>query len=303
MADDSVRALIRAASARLTEAGVPSPRVDAELLMAHVLGVPRSQLSSQAHPTPELAAEFRGLIDRRCLREPLQHLIGEAYFRYLTLAVGPGVFIPRPETETLVDIALAELASIRRTAPGGTSVVVDLCTGSAVIPLAMATEHRRVRATAVELSEPALVWARRNIADCADELADAESSCELVAGDARKAAELLPALVGEVDVLTCNPPYIPDDAIPRDPEVRDHDPALALYGGRDGLDIVRDVVDQAALLLKPGSLLLIEHGDEQGDAGGTTGVPTVVRANERFTDVRDHHDLAARPRVTTARRR
>ena len=212
------------------------------------------------------------------------------------------MFIPRPETETLVDIALAELASLRAHNAHAGLVVVDLCTGSAAIPLAIATESSGVQAIGVELSPEAFEWATRNVGAHVSALAAAGSSLDLINGDAREAVTLLPHLAGAVDVLTCNPPYIPAEAIPRDPEVRDFDPAIALYGGLDGLEVVRDVVEQAASLLRPGGLLLLEHGDEQGEAGGDAGFPDLVRNAGGFTDVMDVADLAGRPRVTSARR-
>lgn len=298
----AIRVLLDDATAQLDTAGVGSPRVDAELLLSHVLNVPRSQLLCAPDPTDQEFGTFRTLLKRRVAREPLQHLTGEAYFRYLTLCVGPGVFIPRPETETLVDLALVELAEARARNSAGPLTVVDLCTGSGAIPLAIATESRGTRVLAVEYSHDAFEWAQQNVATHGAAVAVAGSTLELIEGDAQVATSLLSHLIGQVDVLTCNPPYIPNGAIPRDPEVRDFDPGLALYGGRDGLDIVRAVVDEAATLLRPGGLLLIEHGDEQGEAGGPLGVPAVVRASSRFGHVVDNPDLGGRPRVTSARR-
>ncbi|MFA7266403.1 MAG: peptide chain release factor N(5)-glutamine methyltransferase [Candidatus Nanopelagicales bacterium] len=298
-----VSEVLKRASTRLELAGVASPRVDAELLLVHVTGVQRSRLPILVTLTTEQLSDFDALLDRRCTREPLQHLTGEAYFRHLVLQVGPGVFIPRPETETLVDLALVELAALGARDASSPLVVVDLCTGSAAIPLAIATELTHVRATGVELSAEAFEWATRNVGAHSSELTAARSSLTLINGDAREAAALLHDLAGAVDLLTCNPPYIPAEAIPRDPEVRDFDPAIALYGGPDGLDVVRDVVEQAVTLLRPGGLLLLEHGDEQGEGGGTAGFPELARAAGGFTDVVDATDLAGRPRVTAARRK
>lgn len=297
-----VRALISDASQRLAQAGVPSPQVDAELLLAHVAGVTRPQLGLLDGLAPAQCDTFDRLVARRCTREPLQHLTGEAYFRHLTLQVGPGVFIPRPETETLVQLALDELAS-RQTPTERRLIVIDLCTGSGAIPLAIATECAGVEAIGMELSDDAYGWAQRNVAAHGAALEAAGSRVHLKCADARRAADLLPGYLDSVDVLTCNPPYIPDAAIPRDPEVRDHDPAMALYGGTDGLEVVRDVVGQAARLLRVGGLLLIEHGDQQGDVSGAQGVPLVIAEHADFTSVTDHRDLAGRPRVTSARRR
>lgn len=270
--------------------------------MAHMLGVSRGQLVTRLSLNPAQASEYDELVARRALREPLQHIIGQAWFRYLTLAVGPGVFIPRPETETLVELALGELTRLRRATPDRISKVVDLCTGSAAIPLAIATEAERVEAYGVELSADALRWATRNVASHQDAILAAGSSLTLLEADATAAAEALADVLGAVDVLTCNPPYIPDAAIPRDQEVRDFDPNIALFGGVDGLAVVRAVIDQAAQLLVVGGYLLIEHGDEQGVAAGELGVPQLLESSPDFTQVQDHFDLAGRPRVTSARR-
>jgi len=272
--------------------------------MAHTLDTSRGQLFADPEVNPAQASEFVALVARRALREPLQHIIGQAWFRHLTLAVGPGVFIPRPETETLVELALDALTRLRSDSPDRPSKakIVDLCTGSAAIPLAIATEATSVEAYGVELSGDALGWARRNVTTHQHEIDAASSSLTLIEADATAVSDALPNLRGAVDVLTCNPPYIPDAAIPRDQEVRDFDPSIALFGGGDGLDVVRAVIDQAAELLVGGGYLLIEHGDEQGVAGGELGVPRLVESSRDFTQVQDHLDLGGRPRVTTARR-
>ncbi|MGV1036243.1 MAG: peptide chain release factor N(5)-glutamine methyltransferase [Candidatus Nanopelagicales bacterium] len=288
------------ARAQLVAAGIQGAVSDVDWILADVLGVSRSALISEPPLTIAQAEQFLALVDRRSGREPLQHLLGQAWFRHLTLAVGPGVFIPRPETEFLIDLALAApaLAEVERPA-----MVVDLCTGSGAIALALATERPNTRVVAVELLPAALAWTNRNIDSYRQHLADVGSSVELVAGDAGASHELLTHLLGSVDVVTCNPPYIPKDAVPRDPEVRDYDPARALYGGDDGLDVVRDVVRAAARLLRPGGALLIEHGDAQGVEAGQLGVPAAVAESGEFADVNDHVDLTERPRVTVATRR
>ena len=267
---------VRAAAARLAEAGVASPRHDAEALAAFVLGVPRSRL-------PVLddlgAAEERyaSLVEQRAARVPLQHLTGVAYFRHLALAVGPGVFVPRPETELLAGVAIDALA------PGG--LAVDLCTESGAVALAIAQEAPGVTVHAVELDPLALAWAERNVAATG-------LPVTLRRGDVADPA-VLADLDGTVDVVTANPPYIPLGAgVER--EVAEHDPPAALWGGADGLDIVRAVERAAARLLRPGGLVAVEHADAQG-----ASVPAVFRA---WTDVTDHRDLAGRPRFTTARR-
>ncbi len=296
------RALLAGAQAQLEEAGVASPRVDAEILLANCLGESRSFLATDPTVLPVQQAQFDATIARRAAREPLQHIIGQAWFRHLTLAVGPGVFIPRPETETLVDLALEELARRRGSVRDVGQTIVDLCTGSAAIPIAIATEARESVIYGVELSPQALGWAQRNVQVYDDLVRSVGSSMTLIDGDATNVVEVLPELVGRVDVLTCNPPYIPSAAIPRDQEVRDFDPDIALYGGADGLDVVKGVIAQAAQLLVPDGYLLIEHGDEQGVGGGPLGVPELLEKSSTFRQVQDHLDLAGRPRVTTARR-
>ncbi|MET0162486.1 MAG: peptide chain release factor N(5)-glutamine methyltransferase, partial [Microbacteriaceae bacterium] len=252
---EAVAALRDRAAAALAGAGVPDPEVDAELLLAHVLGVSRGGVQAKlvtGGAAPEGAAEaLAPLVERRSAREPLQHILGLAAFRHLELEVGPGVFVPRPETETLAQLAIdAALA-----AAGPSPRVVDLCTGSGAVALAVGTEVPHAEVAAVELSPEAFVWARRN-----RERAGAEN-VRMVFGDL---AEALPEWDGTVDVVVSNPPYIPLGAIPRDPEVRLFDPELALYGGEDGLDVVRSLSRRALALLHPGGFLVIEHGELQG---------------------------------------
>jgi release factor glutamine methyltransferase len=257
--------LRREIAGRLADAGVPSPDSDAAALIAFVAG----HRGFDPRLTPAQRDQLEWLVACRCERVPLQHLTGSAGFRYLDLAVGPGVFVPRPETEVLVDLALREEFSS----------AVDLCTGSGAIALALATETA-ARVWAVELDPAALAWARRNVGD----------RVELVEADVRQPLALPP-----VELVVSNPPYIPDDMIPRDPEVALHDPKLALFGGMDGLDIVRAVIERARELLLPGGRLLIEHGELQG---------AQVRALlVGFEDVATHQDLTGRDRVTCGRTR
>lgn len=308
-------AILRARSAeRLTNSGIDSAITDVDLLLMYVLGVNRAGLLL-AELNEDQLQQFEALLDRRASREPLQHLTGKAYFRNLELEVGPGVFVPRPETEVLVDFALTAMPQALAAAPttplgAVPTSIVDLCTGSGAIALALATELDSTSdgftlpacVYAVELDQTAITWTRRN-ADYASTNLPEGLNLKVVQADARTAAtEELARLRGQVAVVTCNPPYVPDAAIPRDPEVRDHDPAIALYGGPDGLDVVRDIVQTAADLLYPGGVLLIEHGDEQGEAAGELGVPHVVRSQGGFVDVKDSLDLTGRPRVTTAHR-
>jgi release factor glutamine methyltransferase len=274
------------AARRLAEAGVESPRVDAELLLAAALDVPRARLLTLDDVPEADAARFAGLLAQRADRVPLQHLTGRAPFRHLELAVGPGVFVPRPETEQLVGWALERLAAMAE------PVVVDLGSGSGAIALSLAHEHPGARVTAVERDPGAIEWTRHNAAARA---AAGDRPVEVVAGDMTDPS-LLRELDGAVDLVVSNPPYVPDGArVPR--EVADHDPPLALWGGPDGLDVVRGLLGTAARLLRPGGRLGIEHADQQGGS-----LPAVVRAHGGFTDVEDHPDLAGRPRFTTARR-
>jgi len=279
--------MIADASGRLAAAGVESPRVDAELLLASVLGVTRGRLLTLVEVPDDVAVRFGTLVDQRADRVPLQHLTGRAPFRFLELAVGPGVFVPRPETEQLTGWALERLAGVDG------PLVVDLGTGSGAIALSIAHEHPGARVTAVEGDPGAIEWTRHN---ALARVSAGDTPVGVVQGDMTDPA-LLTELEGRVTVVVSNPPYVPDGAVvPR--EVADHDPPLALWGGPDGLDVVRGLLVTAARLLHPGGWLGIEHADQQG-----TSLPALVRAHGAFTDVEDHPDLAGRPRFTTARRR
>jgi len=260
--------------------------VDAELLLAAVLEVPRGRLLTMDDVPVEVAARFEGLLAQRADRVPLQHLTGRAAFRYLELAVGPGVFVPRPETEQLAGWAVEQLA------PLAAPVVVDLGAGSGAIALSLAHEHPGAGVTAVERDPGAIEWTRHNAAVRAEA---GDTPVTVLAGDMTDPG-LLRELDDSVDLVVSNPPYVPDGArVPR--EVADHDPPLAVWGGPDGLDVVRGLLLTAARLLRPGGLLGIEHADQQGSA-----LPALVRAHGGFADVEDHPDLAGRPRFTTARR-
>jgi release factor glutamine methyltransferase len=255
--------------------------VDAELLLAHVLGTSRAALLTTDDVPDGDVARFAALLDQRADRVPLQHLTGRAPFRHLELAVGPGVFVPRPETEQLAGWALERLECIAE------PVVVDLGSGSGALALAIAQEHPGARVHAVEKDPVAIEWTRANAVG---------SAVDVLAGDMTDPG-LLRELDGGVDVVVSNPPYVPEGAgLPR--EVADHDPPLALWGGPDGLDVVRGLLDTAARLLRPGGWLGIEHADQQGHA-----LPALVGAHGCWDDVEDHPDLAGRPRYTTACRR
>lgn len=283
--------LIAAARPALAAAGVRSPDADAVALAAHVFGVDlaeiRRRVVLRAPVSDGERARFAGLVDERSTRIPLQHLTGRASFRSLTLEVGPGVFVPRPETEIVAGFAIEAATSIAADRP---PVVVDLGTGSGAIALAVADEVPGARVYAIELSREAHAWAERNIARNAEVIGVA---VELRLGDATTAGA---DLESAADVVVSNPPYIPLGAEPLDPEVRDHDPAVALYGGSaDGLAIPLAIAARAAVLLRPGGVLVMEHADSQGRS-----LPDALRASGDWCDVVDHPDLTGRPRAVVA---
>ena len=273
------RALLAEAVATLAAGGVASPEADAAALLAHVLGTSRGGLVLVDEVSAQDSERYAALVARRAAREPLQHLTGTAAFRHVELAVGPGVFVPRPETELLAGWAVERAAALE--AP----VVVDLCTGSGAIAASVAVEVPHAEVHAVELSPEAHVWAERNLAG---------TGVDLRLGDASTAFD---DLLGRVDVVVCNPPYVPLEAWESvAPEARDHDPHLALFSGDDGLDAIRVLAVRAADLLRVGGVLGVEHADVQGES-----VPAVLAGTGRWADVRDHEDLAGRARFTTAR--
>ncbi|MGG5260861.1 peptide chain release factor N(5)-glutamine methyltransferase [Phycicoccus avicenniae] len=281
----TVDALLAAARADLAAVGIASPDADAVELLGFVLGTDAGGVRRMAvlrTPVGEAdVARLEDLLAERRERVPLQHLTGRAAFRHLVLAVGPGVFVPRPETEVVAGLAL-EAAR----AAGDTPLVVDLCTGSGAIALAVKDELPAATVHAVELSDLAHGWAVAN----RDRLG---LDVEVLLGDATSA---FPELEGMVDVVVSNPPYIPDGAVPLDPEVRDHDPEVALYGrSADGLAVPLAVAARAAVLLRPGGVLVMEHADSQGEK-----LPAGLRATGAWTEVVDHPDLSGRPRATVA---
>lgn len=281
----TVRGLRDEVSAVLLRAGVPDPQVDAELLIGHVLGEGRGRVQALIHLDAEVpttdAERVRELAERRAAREPLQHITGRAPFRSLELSVGPGVFVPRPETEQVAQFAIDALRAV----PGPEPIGVDLGTGSGAIALAMATEVPHARIMAVENSPEAYIWAKRNQEETG------ATNARIVFIDL---ADALPELDGTVDVVISNPPYIPADAIPRDPEVRLYDPPAALYGGADGLDVVRTISRVAQRLLHPGGTLVLEHGELQGAA-----IRELLTA-DGWRAAATHRDFTTRDRTTTA---
>ncbi len=283
-------AAVREATERLAAAGCPSPRTDAQVLAAHVLGLGGGEVVAavlRGAPLPEGAAErFDELVGERVRRVPLQHLTGSTGFRGVDLAVGPGVFVPRPETELVAGAALvAATASARER--GRTPVLVDLCTGSGAIAAAIADELPLATVHAVEVDAQAHAWAARNLAG---------TQVVLHLADATDPQATPTGLDGAVDVVVANPPYVPDDMEPVDPEVADHDPPVALYGGPDGLRVPLRVAARAQVLLRPGGTLVMEHAHGQQQQ--------LLRALARagWEHAVGHPDLAGRERYVVARR-
>ncbi len=274
-----LRRAIDSAAAILAGAGIDSARTDAELLAAHVVGVERGRLVTIDPPGPDFYERYEQVIARRSQRVPLQHLTGTAAFGSVQLRVGPGVFIPRPETEALLEWALAQPL------PAG-PVIVDLCTGSGALAIAVAAARPHARVIAVDDDPTALEYARRNAEGAPVELVSADVTVP----------ELLPELDGTVDLVVSNPPYIPAGA-ELEPEVAQHDPAHALFGGPDGMAVIGPIVGHAGRWLRPGGWLAIEHDD-------TTSQQTVetISRTGLFTAITARRDLAGRPRFVTARR-
>lgn len=286
MSRQPLRLAIAEAERMLAAAGVASPRVDAEILAAHVVGVERGRLMLQPLVDPPVIEAIRRLVVRRAAREPLQHLLGTAVLGPVTVAVGPGVFTPRPETELLLEWGLLAISEVAR------PLVVDLCSGTGALALAVAVSRPDAVVHAVEADQGALSWARRNISD---HIGGGGTPVTLHAADVRW-KDLLAELESHVDLVLCNPPYVPDGTrLP--PEVTDYDPPGAVFGGPDGLEIIRAVIAASAGLLRYGGHLAIEHDDTHGEV-----VPALLRRRKVLTDVEKHRDLAGRPRFATARR-
>ena len=270
-----MRELIAASTERLRAAGVESPEHDARALAAHVLGCSLKELP--LHDTLDEGA-YGELVTRRAQRVPLQHLTGSVGFRWIELEVGPGVFVPRPETESVVQWAIDNMV---RDAP----IVVDLCAGSGTIALSLADEVPGSVVHAVELDPAAAAWTRKNAERLGTGVVVHEGSVE----------GCLPELNGQVDLVASNPPYVAvHESHLSDPEVIDHDPEVALFAGEDGLDVIRLVEQAARRLLKPGGLVVVEHSDRQG-----LTAPAVFE--DGWSEVEDHKDLTGRDRFVTAR--
>jgi release factor glutamine methyltransferase len=281
-----LRLAILEAERLLTEAGVASPRVDAKLIAAHVLGVERGRLPMVPLVDPPVVDAIGQLVGQRAKHVPLQHLTGWAAMGDITVGVGPGVFVPRPETELLLEWGLSAIRDVAN------PVVIDLCTGSGALALAVAHARPDALVHAVELDSVALAWARQN----AEVRAQAgDTAIRLYAGDVTDPG-LFTDLDGTVHLVLCNPPYVPEGtSVP--PEVSEHDPAIAVFGGVDGLTVIRPVVALAARLLTLGGHVAIEHDDTHRDS-----VPVLMSMRRVLTQVTDHLDLTGRPRFTTATR-
>ena len=271
------------ATDKFSAAGVLSPSVDAELLGCFILEANRSELTlmaitGESFPENKLA-EFLAAVQRREKREPLQHITGLAPFRHLELEVGPGVFIPRPETEQLVDFALQKIEAIQN------PVIVDLCSGSGAISIALNTEVAGSTVYAVELSKDAFSFLTKNYQ---------RYGLDPKALRNENLTTALEELASGVDLVVSNPPYIPDAAVPIDLEVQLHDPALALYGGQDGLDVIRQISTRAWYLLRPGGHLVLEHAHTQAPAIGE------LLLNQGWQGVVSVSDLTGKDRMISA---
>jgi len=284
----SLREAVRDAVRTLADAGIESAEFDAVALAAHALRTSAGEvrrLMIMGAPVPD---GLEDLVAERARRVPLQHLTGKAGFRRLDLSVGPGVFVPRFETEFVAGLAIDHLLgrSLGAGPVPAAPVVVDLCTGSGAIALAIKDEVPTAEVHGVELSDLAHAWAIRNRDDLGLDV-------DIRLGDATHA---FPELESGVDVVVSNPPYIPVGAVPNDPEVRDHDPEVALFGGSsDGLRIPLEVAARAAVLLRSGGFFVMEHADVQGGS-----LPTALRTTGLWQDIEDHEDLNGRPRAVTA---
>lgn len=287
----TIREVVDDLTRDLAHVGILDSHVDAELLVGHVLGLGRGELAAQMaldkRISPAHVATIGTLGARRAAREPLQHITGHAYFRNLDLAVGPGVFVPRPETELLAQLVIDHVRTLASHDPEFAPKVADLGTGSGAIALSVATEVPYANVFAFEKSPEAHQWTTRNVAS------SGATNVTLLLGDL---AGALPDLDGQFSVVVSNPPYIPVDALPQDPEVRLFDPELALYGGADGLDVVRVLDGVAHRLCQPGGLLALEHGEHQGAA------IVAILQGSGWRAVATHKDLLGRDRYTTALR-
>lgn len=301
--EETVAAALQETADLLSEAGIDQAMVDAELLLAHVLGVSRGRVQALAVMRSVISSADRdrvsALTAERADRVPLQHLTGRAPFRGIELEVGPGVFIPRPETEVVAQLAIDALLAVPDPGP----IAVDLCTGSGTLALAIAHEVPTAHIWAVERSPEAHAWAERNVSRLGDgkvqlRLGDVTALDPLQHGRPERPPAAwvgeLWDMAGRVRVLVSNPPYVPTGMVPRDPEVRDHDPALALYSGEDGLDLIRVISRIGRHLVTEGGLIVLEHAEGQGAA-----IRALLTA-DGWRSAATHQDLTMRDRATTA---
>ncbi|MFI8995041.1 N5-glutamine methyltransferase family protein [Streptomyces sp. NPDC053542] len=282
----SAGALADAAARTLAAAGVPDPQGDAAALVAHVFGTGADRPRPDATADEKRAEELAALVARRAARIPLGHLTGRAVLGGIEVAVAPGVFVPRVHSERVLAHALDALSPVAR------PVIVDLCTGSGAIALALAHARPDAQVHAVELDPYALDWARRNAARRAEA---GDTPVHLHEGDVTD-PDLLAALTGRVDLVTANPPFVPEGTELL-PEYGEHHPRQAIFSGGDGLDVIRGVVRLAGRLLRPRGALVIEHGHFHEET-----VPALLRGSGEFTDVADHLDQDGRPLYATALR-
>jgi release factor glutamine methyltransferase len=275
-----LRSAIDSATTRLADAGIDSARYDAEELAAHLAGTERGRLPLLGSPDEAFFDHYNAAVAARSRRVPLQHLTGIAAFGPLTLSVGPGVFIPRPETEAMLEWTVAQSLPAK-------PVIVDVCTGSGALALALARHWPDARVIGLDDSDAALDYARRNAAG---------TTVEFVRADVTDPA-VLTELDGQVDLVVSNPPYVPDGA-ELEPEVVDHDPPHAVFGGPDGMAVIPAVTRLAGRLLRPGGIFAVEHDDTTSSMTAET-----IRGTDLFDDIVARTDLTGRPRFVTARAR
>ena len=281
----SLAAVVASTRDRLARAGVASPAVDAEMLVAWVLGLSRSELLVRVlrgdEADSEIVDALEPIVLRRESREPLQHLLGSAPFMTFELEVGPGVFVPRPETQSLAEHAIAHAQNFGVNEAGVS--ILDLCSGSGALAIALARAIPWANVSALEASAEACSYLERNVAALAPDVKVVHSSVAEFAGVVTEHS---------VDMIVANPPYVPEHQVPNEPEVADFDPPMALFGGPDGLDVVRDIVALALDALRPGGILLMEHSNLQG---AEVAALLVARG---FRLVATEQDLVGRDRFT-----
>lgn len=270
---------LRWAAEQFARAGVPSPEVDAKLIAAELLGIGVPELFFHLHAaTP---AGFQEMVARRCTREPLQHILGRAHIAGIELHIGPGAFIPRPETEVLIDVALREIKEKQL------SEIVDLCSGPGTLALSLAHAAPQTHITGVEVDSRAAQWAIKNRAALG-----LEDRVDLLVGDATDPATFPAELFGKVEMVVSNPPYVPENP---DLEAEVYfDPHHAVFGGDDGMELIPGIIEMAAKLLVPGGWFGMEHDE-------STAQRCVEAAAGAFDQIRTIKDLTGRPRFLIAR--